>query len=64
MAVKQTGRKQYKSMQGKPVDMDLLRQRNDWIFNRPPYAIFGVIPNYGKLSGSFIFGGLFVVKYG
>ena len=29
MAVKQTGRKQYKSMQGKPVDMDLLRQRNE-----------------------------------
>lgn len=29
MAVKQTGRKQYKSMQGKIVDMDLLRQRNE-----------------------------------
>lgn len=29
MAVKQTGRKQYKSMQGKSVDMDLLRQRNE-----------------------------------
>lgn len=29
MAVKQTGRKQYKTMQGKPVDMDLLRQRNE-----------------------------------
>ena len=29
MAVKQTGRKQYRSMQGKPVDMDLLRQRNE-----------------------------------
>ena len=29
MAVKQTGRKQYKTMQGKPIDMDLLRQRNE-----------------------------------
>lgn len=29
MAMKQTGRKQYKSMQGKAVDMDLLRQRNE-----------------------------------
>ena len=29
MAVKQSGRKQYKSMQGKMVDMDLLRQRNE-----------------------------------
>lgn len=29
MAMKQTGRKQYKSMQGKVVDMDLLRQRNE-----------------------------------
>jgi hypothetical protein len=29
MAVKQTGRKQYKSMQGKSIDMDLLRQRNE-----------------------------------
>ena len=29
MAVKQTGRKQYKSMQGKAIDMDLLRQRNE-----------------------------------
>ena len=29
MAVKQTGRKIYKSMQGKQVDMDLLRQRNE-----------------------------------
>ena len=29
MAMKQTGRKQYKSMQGKSVDMDLLRQRNE-----------------------------------
>tara|TARA_B100001057_G_scaffold480843_1_gene554153 strand:- start:3718 stop:4122 length:405 start_codon:yes stop_codon:yes gene_type:complete len=29
MAVKQTGRKQYRSMQGKPIDMDLLRQRNE-----------------------------------
>ena len=29
MAVKQHGRKQYKTMQGKAVDMDLLRQRNE-----------------------------------
>lgn len=29
MAVKQSGRKVYKSMQGKQVDMDLLRQRNE-----------------------------------
>ena len=29
MAVKQTGRKVYKSMQGKTVDMDLLRQKNE-----------------------------------
>ena len=29
MAVKQSGRKQYKTMQGKMVDMDLLRQRNE-----------------------------------
>ena len=29
MAVKQSGRKQYKTMQGKAVDMDLLRQRNE-----------------------------------
>jgi len=29
MAVRQTGRKQYKSMQGKTIDMDLLRQRNE-----------------------------------
>ena len=29
MAIKQTGRKVYKSMQGKTVDMDLLRQRNE-----------------------------------
>lgn len=29
MAVKQTGRKQYKTMQGKTIDMDLLRQRNE-----------------------------------
>ena len=29
MAVKQSGRKLYKSMQGKMVDMDLLRQRNE-----------------------------------
>jgi hypothetical protein len=27
--MKQTGRKVYKSMQGKTVDMDLLRQRNE-----------------------------------
>jgi len=29
MAVKQTGRKQYKTMQGVSIDMDLLRQRNE-----------------------------------
>ena len=29
MPMKQTGRKQYKSMQGKVVDMDLLRQKNE-----------------------------------
>lgn len=29
MAMKQAGRKQYKSMQGKVVDMDMLRQRNE-----------------------------------
>lgn len=29
MAMKQAGRKQYKSMQGKAVDMDMLRQRNE-----------------------------------
>jgi hypothetical protein len=29
MPMKQTGRKVYKSMQGKTVDMDLLRQRNE-----------------------------------
>src|SRR5210317_1169614 len=29
MPMKQTGRKVYKSMQGKSVDMDLLRQRNE-----------------------------------
>lgn len=29
MAMKQTGRKIYKSMQGKTIDMDLLRQRNE-----------------------------------
>ena len=29
MAVKQTGRKTYTSMQGKSVDMDLLRQKNE-----------------------------------
>jgi hypothetical protein len=29
MAMKQTGRKVYKTMQGKTVDMDLLRQRNE-----------------------------------
>jgi len=29
MPMKQTGRKIYKSMQGKQVDMDLLRQRNE-----------------------------------
>ena len=29
MAVKQTGRKVYKSIQGKAIDMDLLRQKNE-----------------------------------
>ena len=29
MPMKQTGRKQYKSMQGKSIDMDLLRQKNE-----------------------------------
>ena len=29
MAVKQTGRRTYKTMQGKNVDMDLLRKRNE-----------------------------------
>lgn len=29
MAMKQTGRKVYKSMQGKQVDMDLLRKKNE-----------------------------------
>jgi hypothetical protein len=29
MAMKQPGRKVYRSMQGKTVDMDLLRQRNE-----------------------------------
>lgn len=29
MAIKQTGRRTYKSMQGKPIDMDLLRKRNE-----------------------------------
>jgi hypothetical protein len=29
MAIKQTGRKQHVSMQGKAVDMDLLRQKNE-----------------------------------
>ena len=29
MAVKQTGRKQHISMQGKAIDMDLLRQKNE-----------------------------------
>ena len=29
MPMKQTGRKVYKSMQGKQVDMDLLRQKNE-----------------------------------
>ena len=29
MALKQTGRKQYKTMQGKAIDMDLLRQKNE-----------------------------------
>lgn len=29
MPMKQTGRKVYKTMQGKTIDMDLLRQRNE-----------------------------------
>ena len=29
MPMKQTGRKVYRSMQGKQIDMDLLRQRNE-----------------------------------
>lgn len=29
MSKMQTGRKQYKSMRGKPVDMELLRKRNE-----------------------------------
>lgn len=29
MAIRQTGRKTYRTMQGKPIDMDLLRQRNE-----------------------------------
>ena len=29
MAMKQTGRKVYKTMQGKSLDMDLLRQKNE-----------------------------------
>jgi len=29
MPMKQVGRKQYKTMQGKAIDMDLLRQRNE-----------------------------------
>ena len=29
MPMKQTGRKVYKSMQGKQIDMDLLRQKNE-----------------------------------
>ena len=29
MAMKQTGRKVYKTMQGKTIDMDLMRQRNE-----------------------------------
>ena len=29
MPMKQTGRKVYKSMQGKSIDMDLLRQKNE-----------------------------------
>ena len=31
MAVKQTGRRTYKTMQGKNVDMDPLRKRNELI---------------------------------
>jgi hypothetical protein len=29
MAVRQTGRKTYRTMQGKQIDMDMLRQRNE-----------------------------------
>lgn len=29
MAMKQAGRKQYRSMQGKAIDMDMLRQKNE-----------------------------------
>lgn len=29
MAMKQQGRKQYRSMQGKSIDMDMLRQKNE-----------------------------------
>ena len=29
MALRQTGKKTYRTMQGKPIDMDLLRQRNE-----------------------------------
>jgi hypothetical protein len=29
MAIKQSGNKVYKSMQGKQIDIDLLRQRNE-----------------------------------
>tara|TARA_Y100001933_G_scaffold262816_1_gene321845 strand:+ start:6443 stop:6787 length:345 start_codon:yes stop_codon:yes gene_type:complete len=29
MAIKQTGKKTYKTMQGKTIDMDLLRKRNE-----------------------------------
>ena len=29
MAMKQQGRKQYRSMQGKNIDMDMLRQKNE-----------------------------------
>lgn len=29
MAIKSTGKKTYKTMQGKPIDMDLLRKRNE-----------------------------------
>ena len=41
MAVKQTGRKVYKSMQGKAIDMDLLRQKNpeDLIHNKEVFYL-------------------------
>ena len=29
MALRQSGKKTYRTMQGKPIDMDLLRQRNE-----------------------------------